>query len=919
MLKIIQLNCRGFHNNRHLITQVLLAEDPDVILLNHTGIVPPTHSIRIYGYTTRSSPSTPYDGVAILTKTHLKHEFLTSWLSPSFLAVKIFTQSQPLLIATAYARPNAGIPYADINRLFNNTNLPVYLIGDLNATHTDFHHTVNNAHGNQLHPITTLKRLRFLGPDFPTCFTARGAGRPDLALTNRSSLHLHHHLSPGQLCGSDHIPVILRISTNPIAIPSTPFFSYAKANWEAFGAALEGTHTQMPLENRHHTTLDTFLDTIQTDILRAANDHIPKSHHKIYRDFRPSIRTQRLLTCYQHRFNRNRHQHTRIQRDLNTLRQHILNSLQTDHNNHWTRLINNTETHRGTNPHFFWKQINRFRGTTTTPFEYLNINNTKITDPPAVTEAFKEHWEQVFHPHPPPPHPPSTTHINAVTDHMHQTQQQTQPLDLIDTNTLNAEHLLTTPFEEEDVKRLLQRTRRRAPGASGISWAMARHLPPRIISSLTRVYNACLATGYFPLAFKSATTILIPKPGKDPHLPGNYRPISLLELIGKTFEKLINARLRLHLDGGNFLSYKQFGFRQFHSTEDALNVITAYLRTNTPHFKSALVTKDVKQAFDTVWHTGLKYKICTKFDLPPLTQRLLCNFLTDRRMRIRHQRCFSDLFTPLAGVPQGSSLSPTLFNMYTSDLPDPSHPESLTIQYADDVTQLTRARQLDTLTNRLQTELTATSLWELKWRIQAHPDKTKVTYFNIKSDTPRHLYLYPFLPNPAPIPHSRTNTVLGLVVDKDLRFHFHARGKVAQARLTQSSLYRFRDSHPKTKLHLYKALVLPLLTYCPLALSLTARTHQLSLQIIQNKALRFALDVKWFEFKSNQSLHEEAKILPINMVLHHRILKRLRHFRMVHIHHHDFIANLPPHRRGARPINLLDPDAHALPEPLLTR
>jgi len=917
MIKILQLNCRGYHTIRHLIAEVLRAEDPDVVLLNHTGIPTPTRPIKHYGYTTRTTSETRFDGTAILVKTHIRHDFLTSWLSPHFLAIKIHTQHDPILIATTYTRPNAGIPYADINTMFN-YNIPAYLIADLNAQHTAFHHNKCNNHGRQIHQILDRKRLRFLGPDFHTCFTHNGTGRPDLAFTNRQSTHLHHHLSPGQLCGSDHIPLIIRISTNPIAIPSPPLFNYTRVDWDAFRETLDSEHTQIPLENRHHTIIDTYIDNIHNEITRAASQHIPKTQHKIYHDFRPSIRTQRLTICYRTRFERHKQHHLRIQRDLQTLRQHIINSLLADHSTHWQRILEKTQNHRTSNPSQFWKQIHKLRGTSKTPFQHLRVNNTNITDPQLVTNAFKQHWEHVFQPHRPPQHGPTTTHINAITDHMLHVQENTQPLNTIHTNILQPDHILTTPFEADDVERLLKRTPRRAPGSTGITWAMARQLPSRLISSLTTIYNASLATGYFPKAFKTATTIFIHKPNKSPHLPENYRPISLLELLGKTYERLLNARLRLYLDSNDLLSPKQYGFRQHHSTEDALNIITAYLRINKPYYKCAIVTKDVKQAFDTVWHTGLKYKICNNFDFPPITQRLLCNFLTDRQMRIRHKNFFSTFFTPLAGVPQGSVLSPTLYNMYTHDLPDPIHPESLTIQYADDVTQLTRARQLDTLTDRLQTELTATSLWELKWRIQSHPDKTAVTYFNIKRDVPRQIFLYPFILNPTPIQRHLTNKVLGLIFDNNLSFHRQVTSKVAMAKTTLSNLERFRDSSPQTKLHLYKALILPLLTYCPLALSLTAKTNHLKLQTIQNRALRFALGVKWYDFKTAQSLHRDTDLPPLNLTLHHRIMKQLEKFRAIHEATYAFIEDLNTRNRIVHQHNILDTETHIPPDPIYT-
>ena len=250
--------------------------------------------------------------------------------------------------------------------------------------------------------------------------------------------------------------------------------------------------------------------------------------------------------------------------------------------------------------------------------------------------------------------------------------------------------------------------------------------------------------------------------------------------------------------------------------------------------------------------------------------------------------------------------------MFTADLPAPWYNDSLTIQYADDVTQLARARDLDTLTDRIQAELTLTSLWELKWRIVSHPEKSCVTYFHTKfRDRPRQISLYKNIiaENQIPIPIRPNNKVLGLTFDKELKFKNHITQKVAIAASALSSLDRFRDSSVKTKLHLYKAFILPLLTYCPLALTLSAPSNTIKLQRIQNRAIRFALGTKWYDFRTSLSLHEESRILPINLTLHNRLNKQLTTFQAYHPITYEHINNLPPaYRNRHQPhTNLLDP------------
>ena len=282
---------------------------------------------------------------------------------------------------------------------------------------------------------------------------------------------------------------------------------------------------------------------------------------------------------------------------------------------------------------------------------------------------------------------------------------------------------------------------------------MIQHLPRNTIIAITHLYNAQLASGYFPELFKSATATLIPKPNKDNTHPLNYTPISLLEILGKTFERIINTRLRTHLETEELLSQKHFEFRQQRSTQSALNVITNYLYiSKSRRLKTTLITKDVQKAFDSVWHGGLKYKICTQFRFPSIIQRLLCDYLSHRKLRIKFQNCFSDYFELRAGVPQGSVLAPTLFILYTNDLPDPIRPLSLILQYADDTTQLVSARTNRNLDIHIQQELDRVTEWEHRWRIQVNKNKTHITYFpptrrdtNIQIDTftvpPHYTYL----------------------------------------------------------------------------------------------------------------------------------------------------------------------------------
>ena len=222
------------------------------------------------------------------------------------------------------------------------------------------------------------------------------------------------------------------------------------------------------------TTRRQTLQRLQNYILAAADRHTPVRHHTIHIDFRPSIRTQRLLTCYETRFLTNMHNHIPVFRDLHILRRHIINSLLDDHDAHWRGLVSRLNGTRCRNPTQFWRMIRRLRGCQRERFDHLTVNGVRITDPAQVTDVFRQHWTDIFQTHPLPQHEPSVAHINHITEHVQLNHEDTKPHNNIHLTRLDTQQQLITPIEEEDVSRLLRHTPRRAPDPSGINWHMVK-------------------------------------------------------------------------------------------------------------------------------------------------------------------------------------------------------------------------------------------------------------------------------------------------------------------------------------------------------------------------------------------------------------------------------------------------------------
>jgi len=118
---------------------------------------------------------------------------------------------------------------------------------------------------------------------------------------------------------------------------------------------------------------------------------------------------------------------------------------------------------------------------------------------------------------------------------------------------------------------------KKAPGYDGISARILKELPKKGIVLLTYIFNAVFHLQYMPQAWKKAEVIMILKPGKPADYALSYRPISLLPILSKLFEKLLLKRLKPFLMDQGIIPDEQFGFRKSHSTIEQVHRLTSVI------------------------------------------------------------------------------------------------------------------------------------------------------------------------------------------------------------------------------------------------------------------------------------------------------------------------------------------------------
>ena len=206
---------------------------------------------------------------------------------------------------------------------------------------------------------------------------------------------------------------------------------------------------------------------------------------------------------------------------------------------------------------------------------------------------------------------PSHPHFDAT--HMEYIDGQVNNSATLVPNLKNnrSDNTLTNPVTVQEITNSLKLTKNSSsPGLDGVTYIHLKHLPAAALFTLAKFFTVLIMVGYFPAHWKVAKTILIPKAGKSPLNPNNYRPISLLSCVGKLFERVVGNRLRGHLEDNAILSDTQYGFRAGKSTFCPIFNLTEDIKLG---FKRKLNTLavflDAEKAFDQTWHNGLKYKL----------------------------------------------------------------------------------------------------------------------------------------------------------------------------------------------------------------------------------------------------------------------------------------------------------------------
>ena len=522
-----------------------------------------------------------------------------------------------------------------------------------------------------------------------------------------------------------------------------------------------------------------------------------------------------------------------------------------------------------------WKGIRsliNIKSSKTSNIKLLDTNKNLISDPKKVSNIFNEHFSSI-----------GSTIEQKIPFQPGNFNDYLIRKDNNNKLIINSENnsFFLSPTVPEEVKKIIDALDiKKSTGPNGVPVYILKIFNFFFSYWLSRLANQCFEMGVFPDILKTAkVTPLHKKESKLNFL--NYRPISLLSVLSKIYEKLIYKRIYDYLNKYNFIYNKQFGFRSNFSTNHALISITEYIRKRLDSgYYVCGIFVDLEKAFDTVNHKILCEKL-NHYGLRGNINKLIQSYLANRKQYVSLNGFDSETKNLNFGVPQGSSLGPLLFLIYINDFRLCLN-ETSSGHFADDTFIMYSNKKLKTIETVVNTELKQVTKWLKLNKLSLNSDKTKLIFFHSK----QHMFNYDGISikfdNKRLVPVDNIK-YLGMYIDKYLSWDYHIQQLSKKLSRANGIISKLRHNAPiQTCLQLYYAIFYSHLIYGCNIWGLSTNENLDKIEVLQKKCIRL---MTFSDFNSHtNNLFIDLKLLKVRDVI------KFQQLRLVY----DFYNNVLP-------------------------
>lgn len=833
-LRIITWNANGLVQRKQELEDLLHRDNIDIALISEIHFTARTFlKIRNYQtYITLHPSGKARGGSAVIIKDSIKHHEHDKYSENHIQATSVVVNDGINLIVTAiYCPPQGGADEIKFTEFFHTLGARFIAGGDYNSKHTHWGSRLITPKGRALlkaanninaEIISTRKATywptdQYKIPDLLDFFVMKGISSNYVEIIDLIELT------------SDHIPVLLTLSSNVIKKQCKVSLTNKKTDWDLFRANLEEMIT-LSVRLRTPIEIDSAIEQLTNNVVRAAKLATPDIPARTNCEITYPMEVRELVK--EKRKARKKWHRTRDPSDKtiwNRTSRLLHNKIKEVKNETFKSYLSNLSATKDSD-YSLWKATKQMKRPRAYVPPIRKEDGSWARCDQDKAEMYARHLEHAFQPN----------NIASELD-----IEQNQPL-----SETREKIKYFTPIEiakEIDTNINIKK----APGYDQINPKILKELPKKAMIHLTHIYNAILRTEYVPKQWKRAQVIMLLKPGKPPEQVTSYRPISLLPSLSKLFEKLLLKRLKPIIEVKQIIPEHQFGFRSKHSTIEQVHRVTNIINKALEEKKYCCgVFLDIAQAFDKVWHKGLLIKL--REQLPHTWCALIESYLSERQFRVIHEEAITDWKNISAGVPQGSVLGPILYLLYTADIPVNNY--SMTAMFADDTAILATDEDQQTATDQLQRTLNNVSNWTKRWKIKINSDKSVHVNYTLR----KSVYC-PVMLDQQIIPQNDAAKYLGMHIDSRLNWKHHVRQKKLQIKDKLRKLYWLIGRHSEldltSKRLLYVAIIKPIWTYGIQLWGCASKSNIEIIQRCQNIALRTI--VAAYRYDRNDTIHRD--------------------------------------------------------------
>ena len=850
MTLMLQWNLRGFRANHADLHALVAAKTPVVVALQETKLKP-EHSCTLQHYKSyrfdHPSTTVAHGGVALLVHNGVASTPYRLQTDLQAVAATVDLRQFKVTVVSLYIPPEGRLPADSLQRLVRQLPSNYLLLGDFNTHSTVWGCQYTNSRGRLLEDFIHSNNLCILNNGSPThiALPSGSSSAIDLSLSSATVFDRFRwriHMSP---CGSDHFPIWLWSET-PHPGSRTPQWNLRKADWTGFTADCVLDFNAIDL------SADALNEQLCDDILRAANQHIPKTSSLPKRipvpwwsdDCQRAIRERRrCFRAFSRRPTTDNLIHFRKAKAVarRTIREAKRSS--------WTAYI--TTLNRFTPLTLVWRRIHRVSGRgTPIPLPVLTLpGGSTITDPSEVANLFGQRWSERWR--------VGTTDPTFLR---HKRVSERVAVDF----SCSVPQAFNDPFTFDELQRAIRRLRSTAAGPDLIHNDMLKNLNSDSLRSLLTLFNHIWTTHEFPSAWREATVIPILKQDKEGSDPLHYRPIALTSCVCKLMERMVNERLVWFLESTGFFDSAQCGFRRNRCTTDHLiSLDTAVRRSFASKQHTFAVFFDIEKAYDTAWRHAILRKLRSA-GVRGHMGYFIANFVKERFFRVKVGSSLSEKFLQESGVPQGSVLSVTLFGILINDIGSSLPPTVHRSLFVDDFAIWVSTSTSVSAQRQLQICIDGLAQWSLLNGFKFSTGKTVCLHFCRRTrycpDIVLRLY-------GQRIPIKTETKFLGMTFDRRLSYGPHIallRGRCTSRSNILKVVSRMSYGADRTTLlRLYHALIMSVLDYGSIVYDAALKSTKVALDSVHHACIRTATGA--FRTSRRASLLVDAGEVPLDL------------------------------------------------------